>query len=413
MAANAVSLSDLADSDVVLVAPVRTPIGRFTGGLSGVRPDDLAALVIAETVRRSGLDPARVEDVFLGCANQAGEDNRNVARMALLLAGLPQSVPGVTVNRLCASGLEAVNQAVRAARCGDGDVFIAGGVESMSRAPYSMPRGPQMPKAGNVTIYDTSLGWRYPNPKMQAMFPLEAMGCTAENIVDDLGITREAQDAFALASHQKAIAAREAGAFDQELLPVVAPAGRKKTITVDRDEGPRPGTSLEKLATLRAAFRSGGSVTAGNSSTLNDGAAAVVVATAGAARAMGMTPMARVLSMAAAGVDPVTMGYGPVPASQKALQRAGLTVDDLDLVELNEAFAAQSLGCIRKLGLDPARVNVHGGAIALGHPLGCSGTRILVTLLHALQRHDKRLGLATLCVGVGQGVATIVERVHA
>ena len=413
MAANAVSLSDLADSDVVLVAPVRTPIGRFTGGLSGVRPDDLAALVIAETVRRSGLDPARVEDVFLGCANQAGEDNRNVARMALLLAGLPQSVPGVTVNRLCASGLEAVNQAVRAARCGDGDVFIAGGVESMSRAPYSMPRGPQMPKAGNVTIYDTSLGWRYPNPKMQAMFPLEAMGCTAENIVDDLGISREDQDAFALASHQKAIAARDAGAFDRELLSVVAPAGRKKTITVDRDEGPRPGTSLEKLATLRAAFRSGGSVTAGNSSTLNDGAAAVVVATAGAARAMGMTPMARVLSMAAAGVDPVTMGYGPVPASQKALKRAGLTVDDLDLVELNEAFAAQSLGCIRKLGLDPAKVNVHGGAIALGHPLGCSGTRILVTLLHALERHDKRLGLATLCVGVGQGVATIVERVHA
>jgi acetyl-CoA acetyltransferase family protein len=270
-----------------------------------------------------------------------------------------------------------------------------------------------MPKAGNVTIYDTSLGWRYPNPKMEAMFPLEAMGCTAENIVDDMGITREDQDAFALASHQKAIAAREAGAFDNELISVVAPAGRKKTITVSHDEGPRPGTSLEKLGKLRAAFRSGGSVTAGNSSTLNDGAAAVVVATAGAARAMGMKPMARVLSVAAAGVDPVTMGYGPVPASQKALRRAGLTVDDIDLVELNEAFAAQSLGCIRKLGLEPSKVNVHGGAIALGHPLGCSGTRILVTLLHALERHDKRLGLASLCVGVGQGVATIVERVHA
>ena len=351
------------------------------------------------------------DEVIMGCANQAGEDNRNVARMSLLLAGLPQSVPGVTVNRLCASGLEAVNQAVRAAKCGDGDLFIAGGVESMSRAPYTMPRGPQMPKAGNVTIYDTSLGWRYPNPKMEAMFPLEAMGCTAENIVDELNITREDQDAFALASHEKAIAARDAGAFDNELISVVAPAGRRKTVTVEQDEGPRPGTSLEKLAKLRAAFRSGGSVTAGNSSTLNDGAAAIVVATAKAARELGMKPVARVLSVAAAGVDPVTMGYGPVPATQKALKRAGLTVDDLDLVELNEAFAAQSLGCIRKLGLDEAKVNVHGGAIALGHPLGCSGTRILVTLLHALERHDKRVGLATLCVGVGQGVATIVERV--
>jgi len=411
MATNAVPFADLADDDVVLIAPVRTPIGRFQGGLSGVRPDDLGAIVIAEAVKRSGLDPARVEDVFFGCANQAGEDNRNVARMSLLLAGLPQSVPGVTVNRLCASGLEAVNQAVRAAKCGDGDLFIAGGVESMSRAPYTMPRGPQMPKAGNVTIYDTSLGWRYPNPKMEAMFPLEAMGCTAENIVDELNITREDQDAFALASHEKAIAARDAGAFDNELISVVAPAGRRKTVTVEQDEGPRPGTSLEKLAKLRAAFRSGGSVTAGNSSTLNDGAAAIVVATAKAARELGMKPVARVLSVAAAGVDPVTMGYGPVPATQKALKRAGLTVDDLDLVELNEAFAAQSLGCIRKLGLDEAKVNVHGGAIALGHPLGCSGTRILVTLLHALERHDKRVGLATLCVGVGQGVATIVERV--
>lgn len=413
MAANAVAFADLDDNDVVLVAPVRTPIGRFQGGLSGVRPDDLAALVIAEAVKRSGLDPERVEDVFFGCANQAGEDNRNIARMASLLAGLPQSVPGVTVNRLCASGLEAVNQAVRAARCGDGDLFIAGGVESMSRAPYSMPRGPQLPKAGNFTVYDTSLGWRYPNPKMEALFPLEAMGCTAENIVDDLHISREDQDAFALASHEKAIAAREAGAFDAELLSVVAPAGRRKTITVAHDEGPRPGTSLEKLAKLRAAFRSGGSVTAGNSSTLNDGAAAVIVATAKAARELGMTPMARVRSVAAAGVNPVTMGYGPVPASQKALKRAGLTVADIDLIELNEAFAAQSLGCIRRLGLDEAKVNVHGGAIALGHPLGCSGTRILVTLLHALERHDKRLGLATLCVGVGQGVATIVERVVA
>jgi acetyl-CoA acetyltransferase family protein len=270
-----------------------------------------------------------------------------------------------------------------------------------------------MPKAGNLTTYDTSLGWRYPNPKMAAMFPLEAMGCTAENIVDELNISREDQDAFALASHQKALAAREAGAFDSELLSVVAPAGRRKTITIDHDEGPRPGTSLEKLASLRAAFRTGGSVTAGNSSTLNDGAAAVVVTTAKAARELGLKPMARVRSVAAAGVNPVTMGFGPVPASLKALERAGLTIEDIDLVELNEAFAAQSIGCIRKLGLDEAKVNVHGGAIALGHPLGCSGTRILVTLLHALERHDKRLGLAALCVGVGQGVATIVERIEA
>jgi len=410
---SAVPFAEVPDTDVVLAAPVRTPIGRFLGGLSGVRPDDLAALVIAEAVRRSGLPPERVEDVFFGCANQAGEDNRNIARMALLLAGLPQSVPGVTVNRLCASGLEAVNQAWRAAKVGDGDLFIAGGVESMSRAPYSMPRGPQMPKAGNFTAYDTSLGWRYPNPKMEAMFPLEAMGCTAENIVDEMDISREDQDGFALASHLKALAAWQQGAFDAEVIPVTAPAGRRKTIVVDKDEGPRAGSTMDKLGKLRAAFRKGGSVTAGNSSTLNDGAAAIVLCTAGAARELGITPVARILSCAAAGVDPVTMGYGPVPATEKALKRAGLGIDDLDLIELNEAFAAQSLGVIRKLGLDEAKVNVHGGAIALGHPLGCSGTRILVTLLHALQRHDKRIGLATLCVGVGQGVATIVERIQA
>lgn len=406
-----VTLAELDDHDVVICTPLRTPIGRFQGGLAGVRADDLAAHIIQAVVERSGVEPSRVEDVFMGCANQAGEDNRNVARMALLLAGLPQSVPGVTVNRLCASGLEAVNQAVRAARCGDGDTFIAGGVESMSRAPYSMPRGPQLPKAGNVTIYDTSLGWRYPNPRLAALFELEAMGCTAENIVDDMDISRNDQDAFALASHQKAIAAQQEGAFDNELVAIEAPAGRKQTALISADEGPRPSTNLDKLARLRAAFRKGGSVTAGNSSTLNDGAAAVVVATAKAAREQGLVPMARVLSTAAAGVDPTRMGYGPVPATEKALQRAGLTVDDLDLIELNEAFAAQSLGVIRRLGLDEAKVNVHGGAIALGHPLGCSGTRILVTLLHALERHGGRYGLATLCVGVGQGVATVVERV--
>ncbi len=398
-----------ADDDVLIIDALRTPIGRFQGGLSGVRPDDLAALTIRALLDRTGAEAADVEDVFFGCANQAGEDNRNVARMALLLAGMPQSVPGVTVNRLCASGLEAVNQAFRAARCGDGALFIAGGVESMSRAPYTMPRGPQLPKAGNVTIYDTSLGWRYPNPKMAAMFALEAMGCTAENIVDELGITREDQDAFALASHEKALAAAAAGAFDAALSPVEAPAGRRNTLTVAADEGPRPDSSLERLARLRAAFREGGSVTAGNSSTLNDGAAALLLCTGAYARAHGLVPMARILSCAAAGVDPETMGYGPVPSTRKALERAGLTVDAVDLFELNEAFAGQSLGCIRKLGLDPEKVNVHGGAIALGHPLGCSGARILTTLVHALRRHGKRTGVATLCVGVGQGVATVVE----
>ncbi len=397
--------------EVVICDALRTPIGRFMGGLSTVRPDDLSAHVIRALVDRTGIDPAGIEDVFWGCANQAGEDNRNVGRMALLLAGLPHSVPGVTINRLCASSLEAVNQAFRAARTGDGDLFIAGGVESMSRAPYSVPRGPTMPKAGNVTAWDTSLGWRYPNPRMEAMFPLEAMGETAENIQERTGITREEQDAFALDSHRKAVAAADAGAFDDEIVPVEAPAGRRQTRLVDADEGPRRDTTLEKLAKLRPAFREGGTVTAGNSSTLNDGAAAVLVATAERARALGLKPMARILSVAAAGVDPRIMGMGPVPATRKALDRAGLRLQDIDLVELNEAFAVQSLAVIRELGLDPERVNIHGGAIALGHPLGCSGARILTTLLHAMRRTGARRGLATLCVGVGQGVATIVEAI--
>ena len=331
--------------------------------------------------------------------------------MSLLLAGLPQHVPGVTVNRLCASGLEAVNQAFRAARVGDGRVFLAGGVESMSRAPYSMPRGPNMPKAGNVTIYDTCLGWRYPNKKMEAMFALEAMGCTAENIVDQMGISREDQDAFALGSHTKAIAAQQAGAFDAEILPTAAPKGRKETITLSADEGPRADSTLEKLARLRPAFRPGGSVTAGNSSTLNDGACAMVVCTREAAAELGLKPVARLVSCGAAGVDPEVMGLGPVPATQIALKRAGLSLSDIDLFELNEAFAAQSLGVIRQLDLDESKVNVHGGAIALGHPLGCSGARILTTLIHAMHRRGDRLGLATLCVGVGQGVSTIVEAI--
>ena len=402
--------SALSDHDVVICAALRTPIGRFGGGLSGLRPDDLAATVLAALVEQNGLPADEIGEVFLGCANQAGEDNRNVARMALLLAGLPMSVPGVTVNRLCASGLEAVNQAVRAARCGEGDLFLAGGVESMSRAPYSMARGPQLPKAGNVTVYDTSLGWRYPNPKMEALFPLEAMGETAENVAERHGLSRADQDAFAVASHEKAVAAQAAGAFDAELLPVEVPVDRKRTATLSADEGPRADTSLAALAKLKAAFRAGGSVTAGNSSTLNDGAAGLVIATAGKARALGLRPRARFLSMGAAGVDPRVMGLGPVPATRLALSRAGLSVADLDLIELNEAFAAQSLGVIRELGLDESRVNVHGGAIALGHPLGCSGARVLTTLLHAMERHDKQLGLASLCVGVGQGLSTIIER---
>jgi acetyl-CoA acyltransferase len=376
-----------------------------------VRPDDLLAHTISGLVEQSGLDTSRVDDVFMGCANQAGEDNRNIARMSSLLAGLPQSVPGVTLNRLCASGLEAVNQAFRSARVGDGQVFLAGGVESMSRAPYTMPRGPTMPKAGNVTIYDTCLGWRYPNKKMEAMFPLEAMGCTAENIVNRMGISREDQDAYALASHEKAIAAQQGGAFDAEILPTDAPKGRKEIVTLTRDEGPRADSTLEKLSRLRPAFRDGGSVTAGNSSTLNDGAAAMIVCTREAAMEQGLKPVARLLSCAAAGVDPEVMGLGPVPATRIALKRAGLELGDIDLIELNEAFAAQSLGVIRELGLDASRVNVHGGAIALGHPLGCSGARILTTLIHAMHLRGDRLGLATLCVGVGQGVSTIVEAI--
>jgi 3-oxoadipyl-CoA thiolase len=399
--------------EIVICHPLRTPIGRFQGSLSTVRPDDLLASTISAVLEASSIDPHLIEDVFMGCANQAGEDNRNIARMSSLLAGIPQSVPGVTVNRLCASGLEAVVQAYRAALCGDGELFIAGGVESMSRAPFSMARGPQHPKAGNVTIYDTSLGWRYPNPKMAKMFPLEAMGCTAENIVDRMNISREDQDAFAYRSHQKAITAQQSGCFDAEIIPITAPVNRKKTIIVSKDEGPRPDSTLEKLSTLRPAFRKeNGTVTAGNSSTLNDGASAMIICTRRIAKERNITPMAKILSCASAGVDPEVMGLGPVPASKKALKRAGMTIEQLEIIELNEAFAAQSLGVIRSLRLDESIVNVHGGAIALGHPLGCSGARILTTLVHALHRQNKQYGLATLCVGVGQGVSMIVEAIN-
>jgi len=399
-------------NEVVIIDAIRTPIGSFQGGLSAVRADDLAAHTLAALIARTGADPAEVDEVFMGCANQAGEDNRNIARMALLLAGFPDSVPGVTLNRLCASGLEAVNQAARMLQVGDAEVVVAAGVENMSRAPYVFPRGNTAPKAGNITGFDTSLGWRFPNPRMEALFPLEAMGCTAENLVDKYDISREDQDAYAFGSHQKALVAQDEGWFDNEIVPVSVPRRKKDPLVVAADEGPRRDTSVEKLARLRAAFRGGGSVTAGNSSTLNDGAAALLLTTAEVAKARGWKPRARFLACGSAGVDPTIMGIGPVPATRKALKRAGMTLDQLDAVELNEAFASQSLAVIKELGLDAAKVNQHGGAIALGHPLGCSGARILTTLLGVLDRTGGRYGLATLCVGVGQGVATIIERIE-
>ena len=388
---------------VVVSAPVRTPIGRFQGGLAEVRPDDLAALALRTAVERAGLDPERIDEVILGCANQAGEDNRNVARMAALLAGFPQSVPGHTINRLCASGLEAINSAARLIRAGEAEVVLAGGVESMSRAPYVFARGPAAPKFGNLVGFDTSLGWRFPNPKMEALFPLEAMGETAENLVERHGISREDQDAFAAESHRRAVAAD----FSEEMIAVP----RSKEAPLVRDEGPRADSTVEALAKLRPAFRKGGTVTAGNSSTLNDGAAAVVVSSAAAAERLRLRPLGRVLGAASAGVDPRVMGIGPVPAVRKLLGRAGLTVADVGLWELNEAFAAQSLAVIRELGLDAERVNVKGGAIALGHPLGMSGARISATLLYTMRERGVRYGVATLCVGVGQGVATLYEAV--
>jgi len=396
----------------VIIDAIRTPIGALGGALAAVRPDDLAALVIKTIIERNRLDPALVEEVYLGCANQAGEDNRNVARMALLLAGLSVSVAGVTINRLCASGLNAVNQAARAIRAGEGEVFIAGGVESMSRAPYSLPKAESGFPFGNLTAYDTSLGWRYPNPRMQELYGNESMGETAENIAAERPhITRQRQDEFALRSHRRAIAAIDTGKFAGEIIPVLIPQRRGNPKVVDTDERPRRDTSMENLAQLKPAFRiEGGTVTAGNSSGLNDGAAALLLMSAEKAKTLGLEPLARIVSSAAAGVAPRTMGMGPVPATQKALQRAGLKIEDIGLVELNEAFAVQSLAVIEELRLNPEIVNVNGGAIALGHPLGCSGARILTTLLHELRRrNDVKYGLATLCVGVGQGEATIVE----
>ena len=400
----------------VIIDAIRTPIGALGGALAAVRADDLAAHVIKAILERNKLDPALVEEVYFGCANQAGEDNRNVARMALLLAGLPVEVAGVTFNRLCASGLNAVNQAARAIRCGEGDVFIAGGVENMSRAPYSLPKAESGFPFGNLTAWDTALGWRYPNPKMKEMYGAEQMGETAENIAAmKPEITREMQDAFALRSHQRAIAAIDSGKFAEEIVPVTIPQRKGDPKIVDTDERPRRDTTLESLGRLKPAFREGGTVTAGNSSGLNDGAAALLLMSEEKAKELGLKPMARILASAAAGVPPRIMGLGPVGATRKALARAGIKLEDIRLVELNEAFAVQSLAVIQELGLDAEIVNVNGGAVALGHPLGCSGARILTTLLYEMRRRATddgqrvRYGLATLCVGVGQGEATIVE----
>lgn len=418
--------------DVVIVSAKRTPIGKLRGALAAARPDDLAAHVIAAALQAAGIGGEMVEEVFFGCANQAGEDNRNVARMALLLAGLPDAVAGVTVNRLCASGLNAVNQAARAIKTGEGDIFVAGGVESMSRAPYSLPKNPQaFGPSGNVTAWDTTLGWRYPNPRLAELYPLEAMGETAENIhalscagqIPGGEITRAEQDRFALQSQRRAIAAINEDRFKNEIAPVSLPLRKGSPIVVDRDEHPfmrraeqgyAVATSPEKLAALRPAFRAGGTVTAGNSSGMNDGACALVLMSAEKARELGITPLARWIGSAAAGVDPRVMGLGPVASTQKLLKRLGLAIDAIDLAELNEAFAVQAIAVLRQLGLSEEITNVNGGAIALGHPLGCSGARILTTLLHEMRRRQAegesmRYGLAALCVGVGQGESTIIE----
>ncbi|MBI1881851.1 MAG: acetyl-CoA C-acyltransferase [Chloroflexi bacterium] len=427
-------------SQAVIIDAVRTPVGAFAGALSQVRPDDLAALVLQALVERIGLDPALVEEVIMGCTNQAGEDNRNVARMALLLAGFPYNVGGVTVNRLCASGLDAIIAAYRAIVVGEGDIYIAGGVESMTRAPFVLSKS-QSAFDRNAQIFDTSIGWRFPNPKMETMFPLEAMGETAENIYEQTHISRERQDAFALESQRRAVAAINVGRFKDEIVPVPVPQRKGDPVMVDTDEYPRMkpvneqesrglpsaerpageqgryelATSMEILAKLKPAFRAGGTVTAGNSSGINDGAAAVLLMSADRAGELGLKPMARIVAAASAGVDPRVMGYGPTPATRKALARTGLTVADLDLIELNEAFAVQSLAVMDELDLPHERTNVNGGAIALGHPLGCSGARIMTTLIHEMKRRQREgaatspYGLATMCVGVGQGVAVLVE----
>jgi len=395
--------------DVVILDAVRTPVGRYAGALRSVRPDDLAAHVIQAIVRRHTLDPGVIEDVVMGCANQAGEDNRNVARMAALLAGLPVEVPGQTVNRLCGSGMQAVHTAAQAIACGLGDVYIAGGVESMTRAPYVLGSPEEAFPRGPMVLQDSTIGWRFPNPKLAEVYPLYSMGETAENVAERYGISRDDQDVFAWESQQRAALAVREGRFAEEIVPVTVPPARFPPVVVDTDEHPRPDTTLEGLAALRPAFRAGGTVTAGNSSGINDGAAALLVASAEWAEREGRRPIARIAAAAVAGVDPSYMGIGPVPASRKALARAGRRIDEMELIELNEAFAVQVLACVQDLGIDRARLNPNGGAIALGHPIGASGARILTTLVHELRRRQARWGLATMCIGVGQGIATVVE----
>ena len=400
-------------TDAYVIDAVRTPIGRYGGALANSRPDDLAAHVVRAAVERNDLPEDAIEEVFMGCTNQAGEDNRNVARMASLLAGLPVEIPGVTVNRLCASGLEAVSQGARQIMLGDGDLVLAGGVESMTRAPLVMAKPDRSFPRGEGRLYDTTIGWRLVNPRMAELYSTEGMGETAENVAERYSVTRSDQDQFALESHRRAVAAAEAGRFDDEIVPVPAPQPKGEPVTVHADEQPRPDTSLEKLAKLWPVFRDGGSVTAGNSSGINDGAACLVLATKERAKELGREPLARVVSVGAAGVDPAYMGIGPIPATRKALARARLDVEDLDLVELNEAFAAQVLACVRELGIDEEKLNVNGGAIALGHPLGCSGARLAGTLIWELRRRGGRYGLATMCIGVGQGLAMVIENTAA
>ncbi|HZO60711.1 MAG TPA: acetyl-CoA C-acyltransferase [Solirubrobacterales bacterium] len=398
-------------TEAYVIDALRTPIGRYGGALANARPDDLAAHVIRAAVDRSSLPEDRIDEVYMGCTNQAGEDNRNVARMGLLLAGLPAETPGVTVNRLCASGLEAVNQAARQIKLGEADLVLAGGVESMTRAPLAMPKPDRSFPRGGPPVYDTTIGWRFVNPRMEELHGTDSMGETAENVAERFGVSRADQDDFALESHRRALAAQEAGVFDDEIVSVPVPQPKGEPVTVHSDESPRADTTLEKLGKLRAIFREGGTVTAGNSSPINDGAACLVLASPERARELGREPLARIVSTGAAGVEPRVMGIGPIPAARKALAAADLSVRDLDLYELNEAFASQALACARELELDLDRLNVNGGAIAIGHPLGASGARLIGTLIYELRRRGAHRGLATMCIGVGQGLATVVETV--
>jgi acetyl-CoA C-acetyltransferase/3-oxo-5,6-didehydrosuberyl-CoA/3-oxoadipyl-CoA thiolase len=398
--------------EAVIVEALRTPMGRHGGILKDVRTDDLGAYIIAKLIDKTGIDKEEIEDVYFGCTNQAGEDSRNVARNASLLAGLPYTIPGATVNRLCGSGLEAINEAGRAIQTDHGDLFVAGGVESMTRGPWVMAKPSNAFQRGDVTLYDSSLGWRFPNPRMGELYSLINNGETAENVAEKYQVHRQEQDEFALGSHLKAVKAHEEGRLKDELVPFEMAQRKGSPLVYDKDEGPRADTSLEKLGALQPAFKKGGTVTAGNSSPLSDGAAALLLTTPQKAEQLKLKPMVRIVASAAAGVHPNYMGIGPIPATLKALKRAGLTIDQIDLVELNEAFASQVIACIRELGIDPKKLNVNGGAIALGHPLGCSGARLMTTLIHEMKKRGSRYGLATMCIGVGQGIATVVESVH-